>query len=320
MQGYHFTQRVRKVLAMSREEAQQLGHEYVGTEHILLGLVREDEATASTILQDLGVSRDNVRSLLLTVVVRGRGQHTFPDLPYTSRAKKVLELAMAEARQIRHSYVGTEHLLLGLLAESKGIAAQVLMDLGCTLEKAREAMLRIIADRQAERRGTEDSSDFPQVASGGLTPVSRSKVEFVEESVPSRFFRIVRDAQFIGVRLNHISLTADHLLLALLEHGEGSAIAVLERLGVSLPELHRELEAKARAFEKATGPDHVIDASAIDDVLTRSRREQIARSNPVSTSHLLLAILDTQSSAADLLTKAGVTRERVSAEAARISG
>jgi ATP-dependent Clp protease ATP-binding subunit ClpC len=155
MNGYNFTERVRKVLAMAREEAARLHHEYVGTEHILLGLIREGEGVAATVLQNLSVELDEIQQKIEETVKKGKAaQATGPDLPYTSRAKKVLELAMSEARELGHSYVGTEHLLLGLLREEKGIAAQVLTDAGVNLEAARAETLRILGtDVQAQQGG-----------------------------------------------------------------------------------------------------------------------------------------------------------------------
>jgi ATP-dependent Clp protease ATP-binding subunit ClpC len=154
MNGYNFTERVRKVLAMAREEAARLFHEYVGTEHILLGLIREGEGVAATVLQNLNVELDEIQQKIEDTVKKGKAAaSTGPDLPYTSRAKKVLELAMSEARELSHSYVGTEHLLLGLLREEKGIAAQVLTDAGVNLDAARAETLRIL--------GTEMPSGGP---------------------------------------------------------------------------------------------------------------------------------------------------------------
>ena len=145
MNGYNFTERVRKVLAMAREEAARLHHEYVGTEHILLGLIREGEGVAAAVLQNLSIDLDEIQQKIEEQVKKGKAtQATGPDLPYTSRAKKVLELAMSEARELNHSYVGTEHLLLGLLREEKGIAAQVLTDIGVNLETARTETLRLL--------------------------------------------------------------------------------------------------------------------------------------------------------------------------------
>jgi ATP-dependent Clp protease ATP-binding subunit ClpC len=165
MNGYNFTERVRKVLAMAREEAARLHHEYVGTEHILLGLIREGEGVAAAVLQNLNVDLDEIQQKIEETVKKGKAsQATGPDLPYTSRAKKVLELAMGEARELNHSYVGTEHLLLGLLREEKGIAAQVLTDAGVNLDAARAETLRLL--------GTEMPQTGTAAAGGPQTPQS----------------------------------------------------------------------------------------------------------------------------------------------------
>ena len=166
MNGYNFTERVRKVLAMAREEAARLHHEYVGTEHILLGLIREGEGVAATVLQNLSVELDEIQQKIEETVKKGKAaQTTGPDLPYTSRAKKVLELAMSEARELNHSYVGTEHLLLGLLREEKGIAAQVLTDAGVNLEAARAETLRILGTDTPQGGATaQQGSGAPQAA------------------------------------------------------------------------------------------------------------------------------------------------------------
>jgi ATP-dependent Clp protease ATP-binding subunit ClpC len=142
--NYNFTDRVRKVLAMAREEAIRLQHDYVGTEHILLGLIREGEGVAATVLTNLDVDLEQIHERVEESVRKGKATIALGELPYTSRAKKVLEFAMAEARDFNHSYVGTEHLLLGLLREEKGIAAQVLNSLGVTLEEARGETLKVL--------------------------------------------------------------------------------------------------------------------------------------------------------------------------------
>jgi ATP-dependent Clp protease ATP-binding subunit ClpC len=142
--NYNFTDRVRKVLAMAREEAIRLQHDYVGTEHILLGLIREGEGVAAAVLTNLNVDLEQIHERVEESVRKGKATIALGELPYTSRAKKVLEFAMAEARDFNHSYVGTEHLLLGLLREEKGIAAQVLNSLGVTLDEAREETLKVL--------------------------------------------------------------------------------------------------------------------------------------------------------------------------------
>ncbi|MDH3734482.1 MAG: ATP-dependent Clp protease ATP-binding subunit [Gemmatimonadota bacterium] len=142
--NYNFTDRVRKVLAMAREEAIRLQHDYVGTEHILLGLIREGEGVAAAVLDNLAADLDELGRLIEENVRRGKSASTIGELPYTSRAKKVLEYAMAEARELNHSYVGTEHLLLGLLREEKGLAAKVLGELGIGLDEARTETLKLL--------------------------------------------------------------------------------------------------------------------------------------------------------------------------------
>ena len=145
MNGYNFTDRVRKVLQMAREEAARLRHEYVGPQHILLAIVEEGEGVASAVLTNLDVDLEEVERRVEAAVKPGTDDGTTgPDLPYTSRAKKVLEFAMSEARELNHSYVGTEHLLLGLIREEKGVAAQVLLELGVGLDVARAETARLV--------------------------------------------------------------------------------------------------------------------------------------------------------------------------------
>ena len=158
-----FTERAQRVILIAQEEAKRLNHDYVGTEHILLGLIREGEGVAATVLQNLSVELDEIQQKIEETVKKGKAaQTTGPDLPYTSRAKKVLELAMSEARELSHSYVGTEHLLLGLLREEKGIAAQVLTDAGVNLEAARAETLRILGTEMPQQQGGAQASTGAQ--------------------------------------------------------------------------------------------------------------------------------------------------------------
>jgi ATP-dependent Clp protease ATP-binding subunit ClpC len=172
MNGYNFTDRVRKVLQMAREEAARLHHEYVGTEHILLGLIREGEGVAAAVLTNLNVDLDEIQQKIEETVKKGKAPTAAgPDLPYTSRAKKVLELAMSEARELNHSYVGTEHLLLGLLREEKGIAAQVLTDASVNLEQARAETLRLLgSDMPAAPKGGGPAPSAPRAEKKSKTP------------------------------------------------------------------------------------------------------------------------------------------------------
>jgi ATP-dependent Clp protease ATP-binding subunit ClpC len=165
--NYNFTDRVRKVLAMAREEAIRLQHDYVGTEHILLGLIREGEGVAAAVLTNLSVDLGQIHERVEESVRKGKATIALGELPYTSRAKKVLEFAMAEAREFNHSYVGTEHLLLGLLREEKGIAAQVLNSLGVSLEEARAETLKVLGSDVTPSEPAGIGGGTPATPGGG---------------------------------------------------------------------------------------------------------------------------------------------------------
>jgi len=139
-----FTDRARKVMALANQEAQRFNHEYIGTEHILLGLVKEGSGVGANVLKNLDVDLRKVRLEVEKLVKRGPDMVTMGKLPQTPRAKKVIEYAIEEARSLNHNYVGTEHLLLGLLREQDGVAAQVLMNLGLRLEDVREEVLNLL--------------------------------------------------------------------------------------------------------------------------------------------------------------------------------
>jgi ATP-dependent Clp protease ATP-binding subunit ClpC len=148
---YNYADRVGKVLALAREEAIRLQHDYVGTEHLLLGLIREGEGVAAAVLTNLSVDLDQVQERIEESVRRGKATIALGELPYTSRAVSVLDVMGAEATERGHRYVDTEHLLLGLLREERGIAAEVLNQLGVTVEKARRQMLETLASAPPNR-------------------------------------------------------------------------------------------------------------------------------------------------------------------------
>jgi ATP-dependent Clp protease ATP-binding subunit ClpC len=170
-----FTDRARKVMQLANQEAQRFNHEYIGTEHILLGLVKEGSGVAANVLKNLDVDLRKIRIEVEKIVQTGPDMVTMGKLPQTPRAKKVIEYAMDEARNLNHNYVGTEHLLLGLLREQEGVAAQVLMNLGMKLEDVRDEVLNLLghgmesAEPGAEERGGSGA------AAAGAKGQSRSK-------------------------------------------------------------------------------------------------------------------------------------------------
>ena len=154
-----FTDRARKVMALARKEAQRFNHDFIGTEHILLGLIQEGSGVAANVLKNLGVEISKIRSEIEKNVQSGPSMVTMGQLPFTPRAKKVLELSMEEANELGHNYIGTEHLLLGLIRENDGVAAQVLLDLNLKLEDVRFEVLELLgADSEAESSIPQSSS------------------------------------------------------------------------------------------------------------------------------------------------------------------
>ncbi len=164
-----FTDRARKVMQLANQEAQRFNHEYIGTEHILLGLVKEGSGVAANVLKNLDVDLRKIRLEVEKLVQSGPEMVTMGKLPQTPRAKKVIEYSMEEARNLNHNYVGTEHILLGLLREQEGVAAQVLMNLGLKLEEVREEVLNLLGHDMEGEGGRDGGRE------GGSSEASSSK-------------------------------------------------------------------------------------------------------------------------------------------------
>jgi ATP-dependent Clp protease ATP-binding subunit ClpC len=156
-----FTDRARRVVVLAQEEAKMLNHNYIGTEHILLGLIHEGEGVAAKSLESLDISLDAVREQVQEIIGQGQQQPT-GHIPFTPRAKKVLELSLREALQLGHNYIGTEHILLGLIREGEGVAAQVLVKLGADLNRVRQQVIQLLSGYQGKEAvsvGAQESGD-----------------------------------------------------------------------------------------------------------------------------------------------------------------
>ena len=163
-----FTDRARRVVVLAQEEARMLNHNLVGTEHVLLGLIHEGEGVAAQVLESLNISLDAVRQPVEEIIGQGQAMPT-GHIPFTPRAKRVLELSLREALQLGHNYIGTEHILLGLIREGEGIAAQVLQKLGADLNRVRQAVIMLLSGYTAGRG--EQVAD-PQEPRWSLNPPS----------------------------------------------------------------------------------------------------------------------------------------------------
>src|SRR5436305_457354 len=146
-----FTERARQVVVLAQEEARTLKHNYIGTEHILLGLLREEEGLAARVLESLDITVERVRAQVVRIVGSGE-EVTSGQIPFTPRAKKVLELALREALSLGHNYIGTEHILLGLVRENEGVAARILLDFDADSEKIRNEVIRMLSGPGGRQR------------------------------------------------------------------------------------------------------------------------------------------------------------------------
>jgi ATP-dependent Clp protease ATP-binding subunit ClpC len=175
-----FTERAQKVLALAQEEAVRLGHNNVGTEHILLGLVSEGEGIAAKALSALGLDPEKIQQEVETLI--GRGEEAIQTIHYTPRAKKVIELSMDEARKLGHSYVGTEHILLGLIREGEGVAARVLNNLGVSLNKARQQVLQLLGSNESASTGAQGGRGAANANTPTLDSLARDLTAIARDS------------------------------------------------------------------------------------------------------------------------------------------
>src|ERR671935_1356274 len=172
-----FTERARQVVVLAQEEARTLKHNYIGTEHILLGLLREEEGLAARVLESLDITVERVRAQVVRIVGSGE-EVTSGQIPFTPRAKKVLELALREALSLGHNYIGTEHILLGLVRENEGVAARILLDFDADAEKIRNEIIRMLFGPGAAEGAIDAASILkPALARGELQTIGATTLD-----------------------------------------------------------------------------------------------------------------------------------------------
>jgi ATP-dependent Clp protease ATP-binding subunit ClpA len=323
-----FTERARTVLSLAQEEAQRFNHHYIGTEHLLLGLVREGDGVAANVLSNLGVHLASVRAEVERVI--GRGDHIVQgDLGLTPRAKKVVELAVDEARRLGHHSIGTEHLLLGLVREGEGIAAGVLQSLGVTLEGLRQTTIQVLSPSASADAapGTPPPAGVQTTPLGGQPPQPHS-APFPAPDQQARFDRFTERArrtlslaQEEAQRLNHNYIGTEHLLLGLVRVEDSVAAKVLANLGVELTKVRSTVE-----FISGRG-----DRIVLGDIGLTPRAKKVLElsvdearrlgHHSIGTEHLVLGLIrEGEGIAAGVLQSLGVTLERVHAETLRVLG
>jgi hypothetical protein len=224
-----FTDRARRVVVLAQEEARMLDHNYIGTEHILLGLVREGEGVAAKALDGLGVELDAVRQHVEDMIGRGAGAPS-AHIPFTPRSKKILELSLSESRRLGHSYIGTEHILLALVREGEGVAAQVLVRLGADLDRVRHEVVHVLHGQAA---------GLPRDVAPGPEPSPRGLAELDQ--------RLAAVEHWIGIELD---LNEDDQEIARLRQARQSAVEEKEfEVAAGLRDQEKEVLRRRRERE-----------------------------------------------------------------------
>lgn len=299
-----FTERARKVIFYAQEEAQNFGDGYVSTEHLLLGLVRENDSVAARVLERMGVSLTRIRAEVEKQLPKGETRHS-QDMSLTPRAKRVIDLAYDEARNLDNNYIGTEHLLLGLIREGDGLAGRVLAKLGVELDRGRREVMAIqAADGPSDKR--KKQGFFKKV-------FSPAREEEIETAV--QWARFVQDAVEAARREAGLYEGSDkveplHLLIGVLDQDGCTAVRILKKTSVDVALLRTKLDAM-RGHVESTAKPTVVNSEELNELFGEA--EELAGSDgPLRTEHLVLAMLQKQGSkeASLLENEFGVTADK----------
>ncbi len=299
-----FNDRAKRVLALAQDEAIRFNHNYIGTEHLLLGLVREGEGAAARVLDALGVELSAVRKAVEAIIGRGDSTTTPTEITLSPRTKKVIELAIDEARKLGHSHVGTEHLLLGLVREGGHVGAKVLETLGVTLEKVREHVIAIAGQPHGYASGPRpDPRDLP--SSGPFDLLDRTAK------------RVLALAEEEARLMRHNWIGTEHMLIALLRT-DGIAQRALQELAVTLE------QARAGVF-KAVPPreadvTEITTTPRVRTLIGKAIMLAAPAADLVKPQHLLLALVaDPDGIGSQVLAQLGVTPDKLSVTIDRLS-
>jgi hypothetical protein len=308
-----FTDHARKAMQLANQAAQRMNHEYIGTEHVLLGLMDQGEGVGLRALTNLGVNVAELRAEVEAIVQAGAQPiGAKVKLPQTPRAKKVIEYAMEESRQFKHDYVGTEHLLLGLLREREGIAAQVLSKRGLTLEAVRAEVIKLV---------------------GGAPPPARTKPKGIVtkraslmgrhsmyEQFTDRARKVMQSANQEAQQFNHEYIGTEHVLLGLIKEGSGVAANVLKNLDVDLRKIRLEVKKLVQRGHEMVTMGKLPQTPRAKKVIEYSLEEaRNLNHNYVGTEHILLGLLrEHDAIAGQVLLNLGLNLDRVREETVRL--
>jgi ATP-dependent Clp protease ATP-binding subunit ClpA len=291
----NFTPRALQVLALARTEADRLNHNFLGTEHILLGLIKLGQGVAFNVLLKMGLVLETVRMEVEKQVGTRPGPKITGNTPYTPRVKKVFALAQKEAKNLNHTYVGTEHLLLGLLQEGGGVAAKVFRNLDVDIERTRREILKELDPNSfgcsPVGEPANNPSSRPAEEAGGYKMSASETAGFAVSFTP-RAIQVFKLARKEADRFHHNYLGTEHLLLGLIKLGQGVSSKVLQNLGLSLEAVRAEVEkwAEIGPHQKIIG--NIPYTPRVKKVIAFAQDEAKRLNHTyVGTEHLLLGLL-----------------------------
>jgi len=305
-----FNDRAKRVLALAQDEAIRFNHNYIGVEHLLLGLVREGEGVAARVLNSLGVELSRARTSVEFIIGRGDATASPSEITLSPRTKRVIELAIDEARKLGHSHVGTEHLLLGVVREGQGVASGVLESLGVGLEKVRHQVIATLGQQHPE-------TDAAAAASAGVgTPagavhMTRSHPTASVDRFDGSSQRALARAYWEAGRANDKEVAPHHLLRGLLAGEDLWVQKILVELGVDLSSLVARIDTAAPRSEGPT-PAGLVEAPTLSEIFARAGLFAAERNRAsIRSEHLLLAISSTAGIAGTALNSVGATPKRI---------
>jgi ATP-dependent Clp protease ATP-binding subunit ClpA len=295
-----FNDRAKRVLALAQDEAIRFNHNYIGTEHLLLGLVREGEGLAARVLSSRGVELSKVRTAVEFIVGRGDATKSPSEITLSPRTKRVIEIAVAEAQRLGHGNVGTEHLLLGLVVEGEGIATGVIESLGIRLEHLRVILL-------SEMTGAHITS--PPTAG----PAAGGSHGGPFDRFDHHAKRVLALAQDEAIRFNHNYMGPEHLFLGISREGESVGGQVLRDLGLELGEIRRHVESLVGRGDTSASPSEITLTPRMKKVIELAIDESRSLGHGhVGPEHLLLGLLrEGGNNACVILTQKGIPLDKV---------
>lgn len=319
-----FADDARRLMGLSRQEAQRLSHDSIGTEHVLLGLVRSGQGVGFEALRSLGIDPGEVRRKVEERVKPGNTMATMGQMPFTHEAKRILELTLEESVDLGHDHIGTGHLLLGMIREPEGIAGQVLREMRVGLDRARE-FVRANAAGQSVRQEIEEARTLDRLRAE--VTFLRSRIDAIErrghvfDRFTDRARKVLDLAWREAQRLRHASIDTEHVLLGILGEGSGLAIGVLDALRADRARLRAEVEKRMAAGSAPAGAGQLPFAKRMKGVLEAALEEAAGLGQDwIGTEHLLLGLArEPEGIVAEVLAGSGVRLDDLRREVQRLA-